>query len=150
FAPYDADGNSVSPEKSGDPFGTDDLFPLLPGGRVADSSSLALVAGADSVGGRLSVDPTAVHAGTNASLTGAGIYSYALSQTFNEVEYDDRFDSTLTSPISSSASADAWVDDVTGKGLSVGAYASGSAVYYGTASSNSSANQAVLIGSGSD
>ncbi|MEJ1970168.1 MAG: hypothetical protein WDN03_16295 [Rhizomicrobium sp.] len=46
FVPYDADGNSASPDMVGDPFGSAELFPLLPGNVAANSAALNLVAGA--------------------------------------------------------------------------------------------------------
>ncbi|KPF96836.1 hypothetical protein IP86_15145 [Rhodopseudomonas sp. AAP120] len=82
YVPYSADGNSASPEKSGDPFGTAALFPALGTNTYADSSSIDLVAGASvtRTGNSAlvtSTNPLAVTLNQASTLAIGGSYSYS-------------------------------------------------------------------------
>lgn len=71
-APYSAAANSPAAVSAGDAMGTAEVFPLLPGGRAADSWSYRVVAGADAA----SSDPLRAAAGSSASVTVEGARSY--------------------------------------------------------------------------
>jgi filamentous hemagglutinin family protein len=85
-APYDdaanlpdAEGSNIDPNTgnlSGDPVGFAELFPLLPGGAVIQSSSLRLTAGTGAIA---SANPLHVDRATGATLTVEGENEYGLT-----------------------------------------------------------------------
>ncbi|GAA0528202.1 hypothetical protein GCM10008941_04480 [Rhizomicrobium palustre] len=99
YVPYSSDGNSASPEKSGDPFGTAALFPRLSDNTVVQSSTLGLVAGADLVRAsgvlQASVDPLAIDPSSSGTLSVGGAYSYSYGGTVQNTYYGAYFSSLL-------------------------------------------------------
>ncbi|MEI9991673.1 MAG: filamentous hemagglutinin family protein [Rhizomicrobium sp.] len=151
--PYTIAGNAISPDKSGDPFGSAALFPLLANNAVADSASLKLVAGAAidrSAAGALtaSADPLAVDRTAAGLLSIGGNYTYSYGGQTVSVGYGNDLSQTYGQIFTASnvSSSSTWLSDVLAKSRSVSNSVTGGAnLFYGTAG-----GQAPLIGSSAD
>ena len=99
FAPYSALANApasrgslpvTARSGSGDPSGTAELFPLLPGNKIVDSWGYRFTAGASTTASPLSVDPArAAAAGVGTfALTGASQYSFRPSPAGVSTAFD--------------------------------------------------------------
>ncbi|WP_213737826.1 filamentous haemagglutinin family protein [Bradyrhizobium sp. dw_411] len=147
YVPYIAGGNSAAPPMVGDPFGSADLMPLLPGNAVASSSSFNFVAGADLSRSSTNVlqggvGPLLVNPASNGNLSVAGDYTYSYGGSLVNVRYENTFNTTTAGvvTIANSSTSSTWESDVIAKALSVTS-AMAKNVFYGP-----NANQAILIG----
>ncbi|NVO17643.1 MAG: filamentous hemagglutinin family protein [Rhodoplanes sp.] len=143
YVPYSADGNSVSPEKSGDPFGSAVLFPALGTKTYADSTSLDLVAGAALTrtgGGALaaSANPLATTPDTASMLAIGGSYSYSYGGSIVTVRYGTKFNQTDNTTYSASnyatstATSANWLAAVLASKTTDTYSYTGQTLYYGT------------------